>query len=140
MKNISFKANIVVNKNLYNKLPEGTPVNYIDTLISEYKKFLDHRVIKEVTKGDTIEIYKAPYKRGFAIGMKYTSDKLKEPIESGIYTNKKIPQINAGSLIFQTIQFLIIKSGIELKFLETHQKRFERALIELHNGSKKVNK
>ncbi len=136
MKNISFKANIVVNNNLYNKLPEGTPVNYTDTLISEYKKFIDHRVIKEVTEGDTIEIYKAPYNRGFAIGMKYYSDKLEEPIESGIYTNKKIPQINAGSLIFQTIQFLIIKSGIEPKFFESHQKSFERALIKLHDDIK----
>ena len=70
-------------------MPEGTPTNYTDNLVNEYKKFLDHRVIKEVTEGDTIEIYKAPYNKGFALGMRYTSDKLKEPIESGIYTNKK---------------------------------------------------
>lgn len=133
MNNISFKANLIVNKNLYTKMPEGTPTNYTDNLVNEYKKFLDHRVIKEVTEGDTIEIYKAPYNKGFALGMRYTSDKLKEPIESGIYTNKKIPEVKAGSLIFQTMQFLIAKSDIELKFFEPHFKTFERALRKLYN-------
>ena len=132
MNNISFKANLIVNDNLYNKMPQGTPENYTDDLITDYRKFLDHRVIKKITEGDTIELYRDKYNRGFALGIKYTSDKLEEPIESGIYTNKKIPEVKAGSLIFQTLQFLVIKSGIDLKFFEPHQKTFERALKKLY--------
>lgn len=132
MNNISFKANLVVNDNLYKKMPQGTPENYTDDLVSDYKKFLDHRVIKKVTEGDTIELYKEPYRPGFALGIRYTSDKLEKPIESGIYTNKKIPEVKAGSIIFQTLQFLVIKSGIEQKYFEPHKKTFERALKKLY--------
>ena len=101
--NISFKANLVVDKNLYTKLPKGTPEGYTDNLIGEYKKFIEHDVMKKITEGDTIEIYKAPYRQGFAVGLKITSDKFDEPFEGGVFTNKKIPSVSAGSLIFQIL-------------------------------------
>ena len=97
MDNISFRANLIVDDSLYKKMPKGTPNGYTDNLVEDYKKFIDHKVIKEVTEGDTIEIYKAPYTKGFAIGMRFLSDKLDEPLETGIYTNKK----NSGCKIFK---------------------------------------
>ena len=133
MKNVSFKANLIVNQNLYNSLPKQTEENYVENLITDYKKFLDNKFIKEATKNDTIEISRIKYRGGFAIGLSYTSDTLSEPIESGIYTNNKIPSVTPGSLIFQTQQFIIKKSGIKVYFLENHKERFIRALKKILN-------
>ena len=130
---ISFKANLIVDDSLYNKMPKGTPDGYTDNLVSDYKKFLDHKVIKEVTEGDTVEIYKAPYRGGFAVGMRFSSDELSEPIETGIYTNKKTPNIKASSLIFQTFMFLKIKSKISDNPFEPHIKAFKRAIEALQD-------
>ncbi len=137
MKNVSFKANLIVNQNLYNSLPKQTEENYVENLITDYKKFLDNKFIKEATKNDTIEISRIKYQGGFAIGLKYTSDTLSEPIESGIYTNSKIPSVTPGSLSFQTQQFIIKKSGIKLYFLENHKDRFMRAIKEILKTDKK---
>lgn len=136
MNNVSFKANLVVNKNLYTKMPESTQKDYTDNLIREYKKFLDIGAIKKVTEGDTIELYKAKYNQGFALGIRYTSDKIEEPIESGIYTNKKIPSVHAGSLIHDTMIYLIMKSGIKQNFFESTKKSFIRAMKKLLDDSK----
>ena len=130
---ISFKANLIVDDSLYNKMPKGTPDGYTDNLVKDYKKFLDHKVIKEVTEGDTVEIYKAPYRGGFAVGMRFSSDELSEPIETGIYTNKKTPNIKASSLIFQTFMFLKIKSKISDNPFEPHIKAFKRAIEALQD-------
>lgn len=130
---ISFKANLIVDDSLYKKMPKGTPDGYTDNLVSDYKKFLDHKVIKEVTEGDTVEIYKAPYRGGFAVGMRFSSDELSEPIETGIYTNKKTPNIKASSLIFQTFMFLKIKSKISDNPFEPHIKAFKRAIEALQD-------
>lgn len=127
MNNISFKANLVVDKKLYTKMPEGTPEGFTDNLVKEYKKFIDHEVMQKLTEGDTIELYKAPYKPGFALGLKITSEKLQEPFEGGIFTNKKIPNVRVGSLYFQTMQFIIAKAGIEIGYFEPFEKAFIRA-------------
>lgn len=131
MNSISFKANLVVNKNLYNKMPQGTPNGYTDNLVQGYRKFLDNEIIKTVTQNDTIELYKDKYNRGFALGIRYTTDMLEKPIESGIYTNKKIPSVTVGSLIHDTMVYLIIKSGIKQKYSETTEKTFIKALQKL---------
>ena len=128
MNNLSFKANLIVDEKLYKKLPEGTPIGYTEELVAGYKKFLDHKVIKAVTEGDTVELYKDKYNRGFALGIRYTSDKLEKPIESGIYTNKKIPSVSVGSLMHDTMTYLIIKSGIKQRLAEPTQKAFIRAV------------
>ena len=127
MNNVSFKANLVVDKKLYTKMPEGTPEGFTDSLVKEYKKFIDHEVMQKLTEGDTIELYKAPYKPGFALGLKITSEKLQEPFEGGIFTNKKIPNVRVGSLYFQTMQFIIAKAGIEIGYFEPIEKAFIRA-------------
>lgn len=127
MQNISFKANLIVDEKLYKKMPVGTPEGFTDNLVSEYKTFLDHEIMQKLTEGDTIELYKAPHRGGFAVGLRFTSDMLDEPIEGGVFTNKKIPDVSAGSLIYQTMQFVIIKSGIEQKFFEPTRKAFIRA-------------
>ena len=135
--NISFKANLIVDKNLYTKMPKGTPEGYTDNLIGEYKKFIEHDVMKKITEGDTIEIYKAPYRQGFAVGLKITSDKFDEPFEGGVFTNKKIPSVSAGSLIFQTMQFVIAKADMTLrcssKIKETFVKAAKKLLEEQKN-------
>lgn len=128
MNSVSFKANLIVDDSLYKKMPVGTPENYTDELVAGYKKFLDHKVIQAVTEGDTVELYKDKYNRGFALGIRYTSDKLDKPIESGIHTNKKIPSVSVGSLIHDTMIYLIIKSGIKPRLGETTPKTFIRAL------------
>lgn len=138
MNNVSFKANLVVDSSLYNKMPQGTPDGYTDSLVRGYKKFLDNDIIKNVTEGDTIELYKDKYNRGFALGIRYTSNKLEQPIESGIYTNKKIPTVTVGSLIHDTMIYLIIKSGIQQKYSETTKKNFIRALQKLLDDNKNV--
>ena len=127
MNNISFKANLVVDEKLYKKMPVGTPENFTDNLVEEYKKFIDHKLMKELTEGDTIELYKAPYRPGFALGIRFISDKLEEPLEGGVFTNKKIPDVRCGSLIFQTMQFIILKSGIRQGIVEPTKKAFIRA-------------
>lgn len=134
MDNISFRANLIVDDSLYKKMPKGTPNGYTDNLVKDYKKFIDHKVIKEVTEGDTIEIYKAPYTKGFAIGMRFLSDKLDEPLETGIYTNKKIPDVKSSSLVFQTLLFLKIKSKIKDNHFESHIKSFKRAITALRES------
>lgn len=137
MNNISFKANLIVDKNLYTKLPAGTPEGYTDNLIGKYKEFVEHDVMKKITEGDTIEIYKAPCKHGFAVGLKITSDKFDEPFDGGVFTNKKIPSVSAGSLIFQTMQFVIAKANMTLrcssKINETFVKAARKLLEEQQN-------
>ena len=130
---ISFKANLIVDDSLYNKMPKGTPDGYTENLVKDYKKFIENKTIKEVTEGDTIEIYKTPYNKGFAIGMRFSSDELSEPIETGIYTDKKTPNIKASSLIFQTFMFLKIKSKISDNPFEPHIKAFKRAIEALQD-------
>ena len=128
MNSVSFKAKLIVDDSLYKKMPIGTPKNYTDNLIAGYKQFLERPAIQTVTEGDTIELYKDKYNRGFALGIRYTSDKLEKPIKSGIYTNKKIPTVKTGSLIHDTMIYLIIKSGIQQRFSETTPKAFVRAV------------
>ena len=136
MSNISFKANLVINNNLYKKIHEGTPDGYIDNLIQEYRSFLDIPVIKEITEGDTIELYKAPHRPGYAIGIRFISKDLEKPLEGGVFTNKKIPNIHVGSFIFQTMQYIIEKSGIEQRYSERVPKAFIRAVKELYKSNK----
>ncbi len=131
MNNISFKANLIIDKSLYKNMPVDTPEGYTDDLVREYKKFTDHKVIKKITEGDTIELYKAPHKSGFALGIKYTNSSNNETIESGIYTNKKVPTVKVGSLIHDTMTYIIVKSGIKPKSYETIQKSFARAVEKL---------
>lgn len=137
MNNVSFKANLVVDKKLYTKMPAGTPEGFTDNLVKEYRKFIDHEVMQKLTEGDTIELYKAPYPPGFALGVKFTSDKLEKPIEGGVYTNKKIPNVNVGSLYFQTMQFIIAKSGIKMGYFEKIEDAFIRAAKKLKEDIKK---
>lgn len=137
MNNISFKANLVVDKKLYTKMPEGTPDGFTDNLVKEYRKFVDHEVMQKLTEGDTIELYEAPYAPGFALGLRFTSDKLEKPIEGGVFTNKKIPNIQVGSLYFQTMQFIIAKSGIKMGYFEKIEDAFIRAAKRLKEDMKK---
>ena len=132
MNNISFKANLIVDDSLYKKMPKTTPDGYTDNLVSEYKQFLDHRAIREITEGDTVELYKAPYRGGFAVGMKFTSDKLDKPLVSEICTRNKTPEIKSSSLVFQTLLFLKIKSGIKDNPFESHIDSFKRAIEALY--------
>ncbi|MBQ8886866.1 MAG: hypothetical protein IJY61_04110 [Candidatus Gastranaerophilales bacterium] len=135
---VSFKAKLIVDDSLYKKMPVGTPENYTDELVAGYKKFLDHKIIQAVTEGDTVELFKDKYNRGFALGIRYTSDKFEKPIESGIYTNKKIPSVSVGSLIHDTMVYLVIKSGIKQGFFETTQKSFVRALEKMLEEKKDI--
>lgn len=133
MNNLSFKANLIVDEKLYKKLPEGTPEGYTENLVAGYKKFLDHDVIKRATEGDTIELYKVPYRPGFAVGIRYTTDKFEKPLESGIFTNKKMPTVTSGSLIHDTMIYLMIKAGLKNISSYKFQDKFIKALKILLN-------
>ena len=131
MNNISFCAKLVIDKNLYSKLPSKTPENYYDDLINGYKKFLNLPLIEKVTKGDTVELFKAPHRNGFAIGIKYTNSKTGEVYNSGVFTNKKEATITPSELIYNTKVCIIAKSGIKMGFFENVPKAFKRAVEEL---------
>ena len=47
MNSVSFKAKLIVDDSSYKKMPVGTPENYTDELVAGYKKFLDHKVLKQ---------------------------------------------------------------------------------------------
>ena len=129
--NISFCAKLIVDKSLYEKMPKGTPEGYSEELIEGYQNFLSHKAIEKITQGDTVEIYREKYNKGFALGIKYTSEALGKTIESGIYTNKKIPSVTLGELIYDTMSFIIIKSGIKQKLSKSHVENFIEAAKEL---------
>lgn len=133
MKNISFKANLNINQNLYKDLPSGTPKEFPETLIQEFTEFLNNPKIKQATEGDSIEIKRAKHTSGFALEMDFVSDKIKEPFKTGIYTNKKIPDIKSNDLKYWTYIFLCHKKGEKLKALESSLKMIERVLF---NGQK----
>ena len=135
MNNISFCANLIVDKKLYDKLPQGTPPQYSENLIKGYREFLNHNVINKITQGDVIELTKESSSRGFALGMKYTSELFEKPLEGGIYTTEKIPNITLGELIYHTMSFIIIKSGIKTKISKSHQENFIEAVKELLKNS-----
>lgn len=138
MNRVSFKANLVVNPNLYKNMPSGTPKNYTDKLISGYKEFLNHKVIDHVTDGDTIEISRKAHREGFAINMKFTTPELEEPLDIGIHTNKKIPEITSAQLIYWTRRFIIEREHITRKsFFEKESEMFKRALIDHYEKEKK---
>lgn len=127
MTNISFKANLIVHNNLYKQMPKG----YTDNLVAGYKKFLDHKVVKAITEDDTIELYRDDNNRGFGLGIKYINKTANRTINSGIYTTQKVPTVTVGSLIDDTMTYIIEKSGISKKVSETIPKAFIRAAKEL---------
>ena len=129
--NISFCANLIVDKNLYDKMPQGTPSKYSENLFKGYQDFLNHKIIDKITQGDIIEISKESSSRGFALGIKFISKSLEKPLEGGIYTTEKIPNITLGELIYHTMSFIIIKSGIKTKISKSHQENFIEAVKEL---------
>ena len=129
--NISFCAKLIVDESLYEKMPPGTPEGYSKELIEGYQDFLNHKAMKKITQGDTIELYRERYNKGFALGIKYTSEALEKTIESGIYTNKNIPTVTLGELIYDTMSFIIIKSGIKQKLSKSHVENFIEAAKEL---------
>lgn len=137
MNRISFKANLVIDNKLYTKMPEGTPEHFSENLLAEYKKFIEHPVISEMTEGDTIYIYKKPYNKGFALGLDFESDKLPSKIEGGIHTNKKIPDVKPREMIFQTMLFIIVKFGTVQKFSERTRDTFIRTVKEFYENKKK---
>ncbi len=138
MNRVSFKANLVVNPNLYNDMPSETPEDYTEQLVSGYKRFLNHKVIKHVTDGDTIEISRKAYDEGFAINMRFTSPELEEPLDIGIHTNKEKPTITVEKLVRWTKMFIIKRENITRKsLLETELGMYERAIAEHYEKEKK---
>ena len=137
MNSVSFKANLVVNSNLYNNMPPETPKSYTKKLVSGYKEFLNQKFIKHVTDGDTIEISRKPHDEGFAINMRFTSPELATPLEIGIHTNKDKPTITAGQLIRWTKMFIIKRENITRKsFFENESDMYTRAIIDHYEKEK----
>ncbi len=133
MNNVSFKANLIINPNLQKNLPAGTPEEFPEKLINEFREFLNQPKIKQATEGDIIELKKGKHKGGFALEMDFISDKIKEPFKTGIYTNKKIPDIKPGELKYWTYMFLCHKKGEKPRMLESSFGMIERVLF---NGQK----
>lgn len=112
-------------------MPKDTPIGYTDDLVNRYKKFIEHPVMQKITENDTIELFKDKHHGGFALGIKYTSDKFEKPIESGIYTNTKTPTVKVQSLIHDTMTYIIIKSGIRQRYSKNHTQNFLEAVKKL---------
>ena len=130
MNNISFKANLKINNNLYKNLPQGTSSDFPVKLIEEYKRFLELPKIKKATDGDIIEIKKAKHTAGYAIELEFLSDKLKEPFKTGIYTNKSIPDFKSQDLKYWTYIFLCAKKNEKPRAFESSYRMIERVLFD----------
>lgn len=129
MKNISFKASLKIDPSLYTKLPKETPSDFPEKLISEFREFLDLPKIKQATDGDIVELSRAKHTNGFALEMKFITNKLQAPFETGIYTNNKIPTINIKDLKYWTFMFLCHKQGEKPRMFESSFKMIERVLF-----------
>lgn len=138
MNNISFRANLELDSSLYEKLPKGTPSDFPDQMISEFREFLDIPNIKAATDGDTIEL-KSPEHRGYTYALEatFSSESLKETIIQSIYLNEKIPNINPNKLKMWTLAFLCYKKGEKPIGGERERDMIERVLF---NGEKIFNR
>lgn len=134
MRNISFKASLNIDNNIYKELPSGAQSSKIQNVLGDYTAFLESPALKKATDGDSIIISRAKEKGyGFSLGMKFISDKLKEPFETVICTNKNSNNISSGELKYWTYMFLCAKKGEKPRMCESSFKMIERVLF---NGQK----
>lgn len=128
---ISFGANLIIDKSVYNNAKTTEARKSLDSMLSEYKKFLNHPNFEAQTKEDTIELYK-PKKNGyhFAIEMKMTSPNLDEPFVTGIYSTKKETDFKSFDLIIQTLLFLCEKKGETPRLSDTIFSYIDRVLFD----------
>ena len=130
MDKISFKANLKINKNLYKNLPLGTKAEFPEKLINEFSEFLNHPKIKKATEGDTIELSRGKNSNGFAIEMNFSSPELANDFKTGIYTNKKVPDIKPQELKYWTYLYLCHKQGEQPRLFESSFQMIERVLFD----------
>lgn len=133
MNNISFKAELKVNQNLYKNLPAGTPKEFPDKLIGDFENFLKIPQIKKATEGDVIEISKAKHRGGFGIDLNFITKATGKVFQTGVYTNKQTPEINVNDLKYWTYMFLCDKKGESPRTFESSFRMIERVLF---NGNR----
>lgn len=126
MSELSFCAKLNINPNLYEKIPKVCPNGYPDSVIKKYTEFLELPKIKQMSDGDVIEISRVPYGRGYGVKLSFESAASRLSVEGGVFNSKNEASLSANDLIFQTIQFLGVKYGIEQKMFERHIKYIQR--------------
>lgn len=129
MDNVSFKATLKIDPDVYKNISKDMPAGYPESLVADFKKFINSPKIKAATEGDVIEIKTAKQKGGHGLEMKFISAKLPETFETEIHSSKKEPQISLGSLKYWTLMFLCHKQGEKPRAFESGFKMIERVLF-----------
>lgn len=127
---ISFGANLIIDKSVYNNVKTEEARKSLDSMLSEYKKFVNHPNFIALTKEDTIELYKPKNGYRFAIEMKMTSPKLSKPYVTGVYSAKKETDFKSFDLIIQTLAFLCEKKGETPRLSDTLLSYIDRVLFD----------
>lgn len=127
---ISFGANLIIDKSVYNNAKTPEARKSLDCMLSEYEKFVNHPNFEAMTKEDTIELYKPKGGYKFAIEMKMTTPKFKKPYVTGIYSAKSEPCFKAFDLIIQSLMFLCEKKGETPRFSDTIFTYIDRVLFD----------
>lgn len=133
--NISFGAKLIVDKNVYEKVPPVHSEGYPDKVIQEYSEFLKLKKVDEMTRNDTIKLKRVRYGRGYGLRLDFIcGDNPQKTIEhAGVYLAKNEANIRTSELIRQTIQFLCYKYDVpQNPFCHGSLKRAKR-LIEKYN-------
>ena len=116
---ITFGANFSVNNNIYDKLSSDEARKSVEGTVSAYEKFINSPKIKALTEDDTIELRKGISRGNYSLELEITNPKFDKPYITGVYTNKKEPNISHKNLIYQTILYICFKSGEKPRFLES---------------------
>lgn len=127
---ISFGANLVIDKSVYNNAKTPETRCDLDKLLSEYKNFLSHPNFIAMTQNDTIELYKPKGHYNFAIEMKMVSPDLSEPYVTGVYSAVKGHKMKSYDLIIQTLAFLCEKKGETPRLSDTIFSYIDRVLFD----------
>ncbi len=136
MRNVSFKANLIIDPNIYNKPPQASAYDP-EGLIAEYKKILEVPAIKKVTEGDTVKISKCAYterdgifkegekkrkKQGWGIIIEFVSDKLQKPFVWPVcFGENSTSSPRLYDFAAATIDFLGQKAGVAPGARETKE-------------------
>lgn len=112
--NISFCANLIVDKDFAKKPPAKIDKENLLRVKDEYATFLEEDIIaKRLTEGDTVELSTKNERDGYYLYMKFQDKEGNEPFETfhGISRSSN-SQFDLNSLKMFTYWFIAHKSGI----------------------------
>lgn len=128
---ISFGANLIVDKNFGKNPPKRFKSEDFDTMLEEYKTFLEDKNVKRLTEGDVIELSSKNTREGYCVFMDFTQKGEDEPIRVPICKARTVDSpFDALSLKTFTLWFIAQKSGEKPDFLESFFGYIKRGVAE----------